>query len=187
MDWTTLLLSTGAAGLALYVWYAMTWLALPHHKGDFFSVPQRADVEGALRALDLKPGFYALPHMDDFDGTHSNPELIARMQEGPNVMLTVMRKGNPMDGMTMVRGLLVNLCEALLLALFYGGFAAHLDSLGLVLAAGAGFGFLFGFIHYATQSNWMHAPWRFCWTSTFDRTVGFALAALVLWGFGPAF
>jgi hypothetical protein len=176
MAWILVPALVGA--VALYIWNALVWMVLPHHKSDFLQVPSRANVEAGLRGLP-PGGFYMLPHMNDYEGGCKNPELKKRTDAGPNAMLIVGKPGMGMKPATFVIGFVIDLVEACALAcvLRYttvsGGFGSQLG-----IAATLG-----GLVHGVgpvASANWMGFPWPYALKCIFDGAVGWALMAVAL-------
>ena len=90
MDWTLILLGALGGGVVLFVWYAVAWMALPHHKKDFRGVQNPGPLEAALSNVEVQPVFYSLPFMDDYDQGMKDPAFIERMNKGPNALLLMM-------------------------------------------------------------------------------------------------
>ena len=86
MDAGALLLATVVGAVVLFVWSAVCWMVLPHHKGDVR--PAGDALTGCERALKkLAPGaWYLVPHFDDFGGMKSK-KLGPRYEAGPNGLL----------------------------------------------------------------------------------------------------
>lgn len=77
-----------AAGL---VWLASaaSWMALPHHRGEYRRVGDEAALRRALRALSLRRGQYLMPWLEDWDEV-STPEGRRRFVDGPVAFLTIL-------------------------------------------------------------------------------------------------
>ena len=186
LSWKHVLIGGLVAGLVRYIWSALCWMVFKHHNDDWQAVPDAEALEAALAKADLKPGyFYALPHMNEYEGGQRNPALRERMEKGPNATLVPMPKGWCMTGGMFGRGFLFNVLEGIILAfltlVFWDNYALPIDSLVETMAACAVVGLLISIAAHWQSSNWMLFPWRHTWSMTFDTVVGFALMGATLW------
>lgn len=174
------LLAVAAAAVVLYVWYALAWMALPHHKPDFRPVPSPQALEDALLAAKLSPGLYMLPHMDQFEGGCKNPALEARCQAGPNAMIVSSAPGPMMKGSAFLYGFLLNVAQALALGLILRGAAPAFSGLGPTVGVAALLGLVTSGGPHLAQAIWMGFPSRHAWMGVVDSVVGYAAMGLVM-------
>lgn len=174
---TWLIWAVLGGGVALHVWYAICWMALPHHHGDFQSVGRGSALEGALKAASLAPGMYMTPHYKDYAGW-KDPEFAARLKEPPHGWI-VSQKGC-MGAAQFVSALVLNLVEALFVAVLAHLAWSSFTGMGCLLGFGAGLGLFVKGAPMASMSIWMGIPWRFTLNSIFDGAVGYGLVALVI-------
>ena len=178
MDWTWILIGTAAGAVVMFVWLALCWMVLPHHKADFQGVPNSEGLGGALSGLKPGKALYCYPFMGDYAGGRNDPELQARMEKGPNALITMLPNGDCMGGGVFLCGFLLNLVDAFGMALLCSLIAV--PTLTDKVLAGAIAGAILGVTSYGGMSNWMFQPWRFSITSTFDRIVGYSLIGIAL-------
>jgi hypothetical protein len=180
MDWTWILIGTAAGAAVMFFWLGLAWMALPHHQADFRGVPQPEGLDAVLDKLEHGKAFYCYPFMNDYPGGQNDPDFKARMEKGPNAMITVLPRGDCMSGAVFLRGFLLNLLDAFGLALLCSVLASHVPGLPDKVALCAVVGAFLGISSYGGMSNWMFLPWRFSWMSVLDRVIGFALIGVVL-------
>jgi hypothetical protein len=180
MDWIWILIGTVGGAAAMFVWLGLAWMALPHHNGDFRGIPEPEGLDAVLDKLDSGGAFYCYPFMKDYPGGQNDPDLKARLEKGPNAMITMLPRGDFMGGGVFLRGFLLNLFDAFGLAMLCTLVAADVPGLTDKVALCAVVGAFLGVSSYGGMSNWMFIPWRFTWMSVFDRVIGFALIGLVL-------
>lgn len=79
---------------AVIVFFAsfLIHMVLPWHKGDYPHLPNEDAFRQAVGPLDLPPGDYMVPRPRTPDEMRS-PEFIEKMNQGPNVIMTVGPKG----------------------------------------------------------------------------------------------
>jgi len=180
----TFLAAVALAAFVYYVWNALAWMALPHHKPDLRPVPSPKPLEDGLVAADLKPGIYVLPHADTFAGGMKDPALAARCKVGPNAMIVSYPAGPSMTGATFLTGFLLNLAQALVLGLVLRWSAPAFSGLGPTVGLAALLGFVTHGGPHLTQAIWVGFPWRHAWMGVFDGVVGYAAMGLVMHAMG---
>lgn len=108
-----------AAAGAVWLYGAIAWMVLPHHRKDFKHLPDDKKVMEFVRSLNVAPGVYGYPNMDCKHGEQSETMKEA-FEKGPMGMLSVWKKPNM--GVNMALTFVVNLAAAFLIA--YVGVAA---------------------------------------------------------------
>ena len=176
----TFLLAVAAAAVALYVWNALAWMALPHHKPDFRAVASPKALEDALLAAKLAPGIHTLPHVDHFAGGFKDPALAARWAAGPNAMIVSSAPGAPMKPTTFLFGFLLNVAQALTLGLLLRWSAPAFAGLGPTVGVAALLGLVTSGGPHLAQAIWMNFPWRHALMGVIDSVVGYEAMGLVL-------
>ena len=96
--WLPILLSS----ILVFVVSAMIYMMSPWHKGDYLRLPQEDQFRAAVGPLDIPPGDYMVPRSLSREDMQS-AEFLAKMDQGPNVIMTVMPKGR----MTMTKSLVL--------------------------------------------------------------------------------
>jgi len=150
------------------------------HKHDYPKVPDEDAVRKALGPLAIAPGDYMVPRAAGMDDMRS-PEFLAKMNQGPVVILTVMRNGL----VSMGRNLSLWFAYTVVVAVFAGYVASR--SLG----PGADYLKVFqivsttAFMAHAfalwPMSIWYQRSWRLTLTGTLD---GLLYALLTAGTFG---
>lgn len=120
--WLPILLSA----VAVFVASSIIHMATPWHKGDLKPVPSEDALLDALRGLQLAPGDYVAPRPATM-AEMSSDEYKAKVERGPQVMLTVFRPGASFMGKSLVAWFIY--------AIVIGIFAAYVA--GIVLGPGA--------------------------------------------------
>jgi hypothetical protein len=115
--WLPILLSSVFVFIASF----FAWMVLPHHKGDWKSVPDEAGFLNSLRSLRIPAGQYMFPFCAG-SAAMKDPEFQRRMKEGPNGSLIIWT-GMPSMGR--------NLVLTFIFYLVVGVFVAYLTSLAL--------------------------------------------------------
>ncbi len=174
--WVPILLSAVLVFLASSVIH----MFLGYHSGDQAAVPSEDQVRAALRTASIPPGDYAIPRAGSMKEM-SDPDFIAKQEEGPVALLTVLPRGpirmGPLLGKWFGFLVVVGLVVAYLSGRVLGPEAAYLD---VFRVAGT-----VAFAAYALgewpQSIWFGRKWSTTLKNTLD---GFIYAFLTAGVFG---
>ena len=174
--WLPILLSA----VIVFVASSIIHMMLPWHKKDYGKVPNEDKLRDALRPLAIPPGDYMVPRPSGTQEMKS-PEFQAKVNQGPNVIMTVL----PSGPYTMTK----NLINWFIYCLAVGFFAAYVA--GRALPVGAEYLRVFRFAGTAAflaysgalwqMSIWYRRAWITTVTSTFD---GLIYALLTAGAFG---
>ena len=164
---------------SVIVWIASSiiHMVLPWHKGDYARVPDEAALRAALRPLAIPPGDYMVPRPMATSELRS-PEFLARVNEGPNLVVTVL----PNEPWSMGRNLGLWFLYLIVVALFAGYVA------GRALPAGTDYLQVFRFVGTTAFLGFAVALWqmsiwyRRAWSTTIKATVDGLLYALLTAG-----
>ena len=153
--WLPIVLSA----VAVFVASSIVHMVLKYHQSDYSPMPGEENVLAAMRAENVGPGYYFLPHCPDMKGL-AEPEMKAKFDKGPVVLASVSPPGVPSMGKP--------LGQWFAFCLVMGIFVAYLT--GLTLAPGADYMRVFriastvAFLGYAgsvaTESIWKGQPWK---------------------------
>lgn len=160
--WIPILLSA----VILFVASSILHMVLPWHSDDYRSVPDEERLRAALKPLAIPPGDYVVPRPSSRAEMRS-PEFLARVNEGPNAVLTVLPNGP----WTMGRNLTLWFAYLLVVTVF----AAYVA--GRVLPPGADYLMVFrvvgttAFLGFAV-ALWQLSIWyRRAWSTTIRATI----------------
>lgn len=174
--WLPILLST----VFVFILSGILHMALPWHKSDYKTVPNEDKVREALRPFDVPPGDYMMPSCAG--GDYNSPDFKAKLDAGPNWVMTVLPKGQSGMGITFLQWFIF----LLLVSAFIAYIAVH------ALPGDAPVRMVFrcisaiGFLAYATaqwpQSIWMRRSWSTTVKCTIDAILyGLATGATFAW------
>ena len=99
---TELLVPILLSAVLVFVASSIIHMLSPWHKSDFPRLAREDEFRAAVGPLDLPPGDYMVPRAYSTKEMQS-AEFLAKMEQGPNVIMTVMPKGK----MTMTQGLVL--------------------------------------------------------------------------------
>ncbi|MCC6415177.1 MAG: hypothetical protein IT582_04635 [Opitutaceae bacterium] len=170
--WLPILLSA----VFVFILSGVIHMALPWHKGDLKAVPDEAKVRDALRPFNIPPGDYMTPMCGD--GNYNSPEFKAKLDAGPNAIMTVLPNGQGSMGATFVQWfaflLVVGICTA-----YVAVHALPVDATGRAIFRLVG---TVSFLAYAA-AQWPQSIWmRKSWCTTIKHTIDGLLYALVTGG-----
>jgi hypothetical protein len=162
------------ASAVVFVLSALLHMVLPLHKDECRKVTNEEPLRQALRAQSLAPGDYTVPRPDSMKDMCS-PEMLAKYEEGPVALLTVLPNGVPSMGRS--------LAQWFVLCLVVSSFAAYVGWFSL--GAGAAYRDAFrvagtvAFAGYAlggiSDSIWRGRAWGTTFKYVFDGLL-YALA-----------
>ncbi len=160
-------------------------MLLPLHKGDMSKLPQESETMAALRNAGIRPGAYGFPFPSSMKEMGS-PEMIARYNQGPVGLLTVLPNGPPAMGKSLVQWFLYSI--------LIGVFVAYVALLGLPSGAEAmpvfrltsTVAILAYCIGHPHESIWMGRSWTTTLKFVFDGVIYGLLTAGVFTFLWPA-
>lgn len=146
------------AAALVFVISAVLHMATPLHKDECRKLPQEEAVLDALRGQALAPGDYTAPRPDSMKDMCS-PEMLAKYERGPVVLVTVMPSGVPQMGRSLLQWFLLCLVVSTFAAYVaytsLGPSAPYLSAFriaGTVAFAGYALGGV-------SESIWRGRPW----------------------------
>ena len=162
------------AAVAVFVVSSIIHMLSPWHANDYPPVPDEGRLRAAIAPLSIPPGDYMVPRVSSRRELR-DPAFLEKVMQGPNLILTVLPKGQ----MSMGRNLLLWFLYALAVSLF----AAYVASRALATApAGNTDVFRFtgtaAFLGYS-MALWQMSIWyRRAWSTTIKATVDGLIYAL---------
>ena len=163
---SALLVPIVLSAVIVFVASSIIHMALPWHRNDYPKVPNEERVREALRPLAIPPGDYMIPRASSMQDMKS-PEFVAKMNEGPVMVVTVLPNGPWTMGK--------NLAQWFVYSIVVGVFAAYVA--GTALPPGAPYPRVFqlvgvtAFIGYAL-ALWQLSIWyRRDWMTTVKSNV----------------
>lgn len=174
-------------GAVVFVWSAISWMALPWHMQTFSTLSDEAAVLKAVKKAAPATGLYLVPnpHPAGAAGTpgeHAATETNAmdRIKEGPSGLFMITVEGrDPMDMTTgMVRGFLNQAAVAALFTwiLLAGAATGFWNRVAIVFVAGVA-GALIGHLPYW---NWWGFPSNYTLVNIADLGISWFLGGLAL-------
>ncbi len=153
--WLPILVGT----VAVFILSAVAWTAMPHHRKDYRQIPNEDAIADAIRAGNVAPGTYAIPHSGD-SGSMGSPEMVAKFKRGPRAFITVAKPWDPgIFAPMLIQSFLTNL----VILLFVGYVTYHTlapDAVYLTVFRVAGTTCFMAFaLGQLSDSVWFSKPW----------------------------
>lgn len=175
--WLPILLSA----VLVFIMSSIIHMASPWHKSDYPKLQNEDEVRRALGPLNLPEGDYMVPRASS-NAEMKSPEFIEKHRQGPNVIMTVLPKGD--------LGMGRNLALWFLFAVVVSIFTAYVAC--LTLPAGTEYMQVFrvagtvAFVGYSLalwqMSIWYHRSWSITIKSTVDGLIyGLLTAGAMGW------
>ncbi len=161
--WLPILLSA----VVVFVLSSFLHMALPFwHRNDYTKVPNEDQFRAAVRPLAVPPGDYLVPAPGE-GNPMKDPDHIAKMKEGPVLMMTVMPNGMPSMG----KSLGFWFVYLLVVGVFAGYVAGHVFGPGAPYLGVFRFVGVTAFLAYA-GALWQRTIWfGYSWTATLRSTI----------------
>lgn len=163
-------------GVFCWIASAIFHMVIKHHNADYKRINNEDQVSEAIRAGNLAPGLYSMPHCKDMKDM-GDEVMQNKFNQGPVAMLSVFNNGMPPMGKLLGQQILFFILGCLLIA-----YAAT-----LTLAAGSDYmavfrvvmiisflAFGWGLIPF---SIWMGQPWSNCIRYLIDAVIYAAIVA----------
>jgi hypothetical protein len=97
-----------AAAVLVFIVSSVIHMALPIHKSDKHPLPAEGPVLDALRQARIPPGEYMFPGCKSMKDMGS-PEMLAKYQQGPVGLLTMLPNGPPAIGKALIQWFIYSL------------------------------------------------------------------------------
>jgi len=107
------------SGVGVWIMQFIVWVALPHHKSDYKVLPDEDEARRSLTPQNLAPGQYNIPHILT-RADLSKPAVRSKFEEGPVCFLTVLPRGVPPMGKSLLLTLVFGVGVSLVVAVFAG-------------------------------------------------------------------
>jgi len=177
--WLPIIVSGGIC----FVWSALAWTMLPHHKSEWRRLSTEPDLIAALRKDPPAPGLYSFPFARGADMNRADTRTA--LENGPVGFITIGRNGVPSMGKMMGQSVLFYLLASTLAA-YVAWHAAPGSKLGIpylstfrIVGTVATMGYVLGSI---PASIWFARPWKSWGYQLFDGAVmGMLTAGVFGW------
>lgn len=176
------------AGVAVFVWGAISHMLLGLGETGISSLPNEDAVLAVLKENVAEPGFYFFPWIDQSDSKEAMAAWTEKYRSGPaGIMVYQPVGGEPMPPSKFVTELLSNILAALVAAFLLSKAVGNLG--GFIGKAGfvALFGLFAGLDIDLSYWNWYGFPTNYTLAYMADHIIGWFLGGLVLaWMTRPA-
>lgn len=169
-----------AATVLLFIWNAISWMALPFHSQSLSTLPDQVIKFTELSSVQLQEGVYHYPGLPEDNSPEDMQRLQQQLKDGPRIPLMVFKPGSSelFNLIDFLISLLLNLITAGIVFIIL--LALKLPGLKQVLAHCALLGILIAAMSDLALMNWYQLPWSFVWPAITDHVVGLVLAGWIL-------
>ena len=160
-----LFLGAVAGGIILFIWSAVSWMALPWHRMTLKHFRNEPEVSQFIISHAGRGVFYM-------------PTEPAKMAEGPFVFANIDPQGGRPMGQAMVLSFLIQALGAFFVTFLVceGNVASYWDRVGCVLV----FAIAAGAVCYLPHWNWWRSPTIYTVVNMLDLAVGWFFAGLAI-------
>ncbi|HLA89478.1 MAG TPA: hypothetical protein VJL28_03470 [Gemmatimonadaceae bacterium] len=170
--WMPILVS----GAFCFVWSAIAWTVLPHHKTEWRRLPSEPDVLDALRRTPPPGGLYTFPFAMGADMNRA--DLKVAMERGPVGFVTIGKAGVPNMGKMMAQSVVFYLVTSTLAAYVAWnaglGLGAPYRSVFRLVGTVVTMAYVLGSV---PESIWFARPWKSWGYQLFDGIVAGLITA----------
>jgi hypothetical protein len=171
--WAPILLSA----VIVFIASSLIHMASPWHKNDYPKLPNEEGLRAALRPLAIPPGDYMVPRPTSREEL-KDPNFLQKVNEGPNLVLTVM----PSGPWSMGRNLGLWLLYVIVVSLFAAYVASRALQPGAAYLDVFRFAGTTAFLGYAAALWQMSIWYARAWSTTLKATVDGLIYALLTAG-----
>jgi hypothetical protein len=171
--WLPILLSA----VIVFVASSVIHMASPWHKTDYPKVPNEEGLRAALRPLAIPPGDYMVPRASGRE-EFRDPTFLEKVNQGPNLVLTVLPNGPFSMGSNLVQWFVYSL----VVSLFAGYVASRALPSGAQYLDVFRFAGTTAFLGYAAALWQMSIWYRRAWSTTVKATIDGLIYALLTAG-----
>ena len=171
--WLPILLSA----VIVFIASSVIHMASPWHKSDYPKLPNEEGLRAALRPLAIPPGDYMVPRPSSREELR-DPAFLQKVNEGPNLVLTVM----PAGPFSMGRNLVQWFLYCLVISLFAAYIASRALPPGTEYMQVFRFTGTTAFLGYSAALWQMSIWYRRAWGTTVKATIDGLIYALLTAG-----
>jgi hypothetical protein len=159
-----------AAAVLVFIVSSILHMVLKYHQSDFRPLPKEGETLAALRSAGLTPGLYQFPYCSS-PKEMGNEEVVAKFEQGPVGLLTVMPSGPMAMGKYLTSWFLYSILVSVFAAYLSGRtLAAGTDYLTVFRVAGTAAFMAYG-LSCLVDSIWKGIPWSSTLKNVFDGLV----------------
>ena len=172
-------------GLILFIWGAVSWMALPWHTSTLHKFKNEAEVEEVIAKNSPRSGVYILPNPHRHEPGASLEEMDRReaegnekIRKGPLIFVSARLGTGDSMGLLMAKSLAIQMAAALLVT-WMASSASGLGYFRRVLFVTV-FGLAAGVVGHLPHWNWWGFSEAFTMAEAADLVIGWLLAGLVI-------
>ena len=171
--------------LALFIWNAISWMALPFHTNTLNEMPVEAmDLEVLKNGLP-KDGIYHYPGPPETGTAEEMAEIESKLEAGPRITFMMVKRGPTVffDPASFIKSLLINLLTCM--AFIYVLRKIGIKSISQVLTVSVVVALIVSLASDIQLMNWYLFPTDYTMANVVDHVVAFTLMGLIAYAFRP--
>ncbi len=174
-----IILSIVFGTVILFMWNAVSWMALPFHSNTLNNIPENAINTELLKNTLTEDGVYHFPGLPADNSAESLKAFENKFETGPRIPLMVFISGSTelFNPMQFLGSFLINLLTVFLT--IYLIIKLKSKTLTSILSACIVIGLIVGVVSDFGQMNWFMFPLEYTLVNLFDRIISFALLGLL--------
>jgi lipoprotein signal peptidase len=163
----------------LFLWNAISWMALPFHSNTLNNIPEKSFDADVLKNTLTEDGVYHFPGLPKDNSEESLKQIDNQLNSGPRITLMVYKNGSTslFNPKQFILSLVINLFTVILT--LYLIFKLKYQTQKSIFIACIVIGLIIGVVSDFGQMNWYMFPLDYTLVNLFDRIISFALLGLL--------
>lgn len=174
-----LIITIALGTIILFLWNALSWMALPFHSNTLNNLPKESINTQYLKENVLNDGVYHYPGLPSGNSNESLMDIQDKLKLGPRITLMVYKNG-PSDLFNpgqFIGSLMINLLTVIFTVLLI--LKLKTKTLKSVLIHCIIIGLLIGLVSDVGQMNWYMFPLDYTLVNLFDHLIQFILLGIL--------
>lgn len=172
----TLILGT----LILFMWNAISWMALPFHSSSLKNIPESTFESQNLKNKLQEDGIYHYPGLPESNSSEDIKKIKSKLKKGSRITFMAYKTGSTelFEIKTFVINLIFNFLTVCLILFVMQN--QRNKSLKKIVLTTLSIGLIIGFASDFPQMNWFMFPLDYTLPNVFDHLISFGLLGLLL-------
>ena len=165
--------------LILFIWNAISWMALPFHNNSLHNIPDGVIQAELMKKEMPESGVYHFPGMPDMSSKEQMSQVEKRLEDGPRITMMVY-KNEPtklFDPITFLWSLLINFLTVVLILKVVDSIRDK--EFKSILATTISIGLIAALLSDVSLMNWFMFPLDYTLISVFDKIIGLGLLGVL--------
>ena len=176
---TRIYLSIFLGTLFLFIWNAVSWMALPFHTNTLRNFPENALEMEKLKELMPESGVYHFPGLPEGDHARPIQEIEERLAEGPRITLMVYRNepSKLFEPSSFLFSFIINLLTVVCTLFLISKHSNH--DRKIIMITTVLIGVISALLGDVSQMNWFKFPLDYTLANVLDKIIAFIVLGLL--------